>query len=218
MTHKPRVSGSTVDPVAPRGGIGGYSKAAQGPGSDGATPVRSNGGSPVAPNDEVKSSVGPSNGQDGSLTSSGRHTLVAWVERDGRVLRDNIFSVQSGGLTKNQAGPYGLNSHTEPAYYELTAVKGSLREGDIVRMIGSRDPCLPGCRPYLVKAAHRDQVTIIYDATDTGLQWTFRPPGFDEHRGFSNTIVEVKDASTGDLVEKRRYWMTTSGNWTSKRL
>ncbi|MDP9584182.1 UNVERIFIED_ORG: RHS repeat-associated protein [Burkholderia contaminans] len=144
------------------------------------------------------------------------HLLHSWIERGDRILLPHLWQIQSGGLTREQAGPWGLRSHTEPGYLELRDVRSEIQEGDVIRMIGTLDPCEPGCRPYLRDFAYENQVTIIYDATDTKMRWTFRPATFGEFgkRRRADVVVEVEDL-VAKKTTKRRHWISNSLNWTS---
>lgn len=143
------------------------------------------------------------------------HVLQAWIERGDRVLTSHMWQVQSGGLTREQAGPWGLRSHTEPGYLELHDIRMAVQEGDTIRMVGTLDPCEPGCRPYLRDIVFRDQVTVIYDATDTNLRWTFRPARFGEFgRRRADVVVEVENLITHETTT-RRHWLSNALKWTS---
>jgi RHS repeat-associated protein len=141
------------------------------------------------------------------------HDLEGWIERNGQEVPGTRAEVQSGGLSKAEAGRWGLKSHTEPKY--LKQFEGDLEPGDIVRMKGSLDPCSPGCQPLLRDLVHRQDVSVVYEASTTGRTWTFRKPHageFPRHR--ADLVVEIAEANGKSTV--RRYWQTASGKWTSR--
>ncbi len=143
-----------------------------------------------------------------------RHELEAWIERNGEEVPGTRSTVQSGGLTKEEAGRYGLNSHTEPKY--LREVSGDLQRGDVVHMKGILDPCSPGCRPLLRDVVHQEGISVRYVASDTGRTWVFRPALAGEFpRASADVVLEVIE---GDGRTVRRYYQSASGAWKSKRV
>ena len=143
-----------------------------------------------------------------------RHELEAWIERNGEEVPGTRATVQSGGLTKEEAGRYGLNSHTEPKY--LREVSGDLQRGDVVHMKGILDPCSPGCRPLLRDVVHQEGVSVRYVASDTGRTWVFRPAVAGEFpRASADVVLEVIE---GDGKTVRRYYQSATGVWKSKRV
>jgi RHS repeat-associated protein len=152
------------------------------------------------------------------------HYLTAWIERYGQVLPDSKLDVESGGLTKDEAGRYGLKSHTEPKY--LSRQAKNIDAGDVVHMQGRLDPCAPGCQPLLrdlaegtyVRDAFGDTAPptrTVYHASETGRTWTFRqavPGEFGSAK--AEVVQEVIHANGAKTV--RRYWRNTKGGWKSK--
>ncbi|MEP7245258.1 MAG: RHS repeat-associated core domain-containing protein, partial [Gammaproteobacteria bacterium] len=155
------------------------------------------------------------------------HYLDAWIERNGEVLAGTQKPVSSGGQTAEQAGRWGLGSHTEPKY--LREYGHVLQPNDVVHMQGTRDPCAPGCQPLLRDLADGNHVVddltdlkapptkTVYHASDTGRTWTFRKatPG-EFGRAKADVIVEIAEANGSHSM--RRYWRKPNGGWTSKKV
>jgi RHS repeat-associated protein len=153
------------------------------------------------------------------------HYLTGWIERNGQTVPDTTSDVYSGGLTKQEAGRYGLQSHTEPKY--LKEFANQIEPGDVVRMQGTLDPCAPGCQPLLRDLAEGSYVVdkvggvkapatrTVYHASETGRTWTFRKAVPGEFGNAKATVVqEIIDANGGKTV--RRYWRNSKGGWKSK--
>ena len=153
------------------------------------------------------------------------HYLTAWIERNGQVVPESSSDVASGGLTKAQAGRYGLKSHTEPKY--LKDFGDQITAGDVVHMQGTLDPCAPGCQPLLRDLAEGSHVVdkvgnvkapptkTVYHASETGRTWTFRQATPGEFGNVKAEVVQdVLHANGGRTV--RRYWRNAKGGWKSK--
>jgi len=153
------------------------------------------------------------------------HYLTAWIERNGEVVPKSMQDVESGGQTAEEAGRWGLKSHTEPKYLKDYAKK--LKPGDVVHMQGTLDPCAPGCQPLLRDLADGKVVTdktfgvkapptkTVYHASETGRTWTFRKAAPGEFgRAKADVVVEIAEANGGRTV--RRYWRNKKGGWTSR--
>jgi RHS repeat-associated protein len=144
------------------------------------------------------------------------HEMTGWVERDGQEVPGTRQDVTSGGLSQEESGRWGLNSHTERKY--MASIADEIDDGDVVRMQGELDPCRPGCRPALRDCCHEHGTTMIYDASSTGRTFTFRPPHSGEFpdRVRADVVLEIRE---GNNVTRRRYYQSPpdSGRWKSKR-
>ncbi|MFE0752547.1 RHS repeat-associated core domain-containing protein [Inquilinus sp. NPDC058860] len=162
------------------------------------------------------------------LDESGRgkpHELFAWVEDElGRPIVNfpddpaTFKDLFSGGQTKAVAGPYGLGSHTEPLYLKSLQIARIVIPGDLVRMIGAKDPC-PNCQSILKDFVNRTPAGVLYSSDETGdwRHWHFRRPRPGEFpRALPEVVLEITD-SNGQVVRKMRYRRTRSGRWRGTR-
>lgn len=139
-------------------------------------------------------------------------------QMDGKVMRNGEPIEGVGGSYKSGGEPgcgkldyqQQLDTHTEAKF--LKDLQGKVKPGDHIEMTGSRNPCQPGCQPKIRDFVSENGVTATYNATDTGLQYNWKPNG-------DNSVIQtVIDTGNNATVSSHNYYRRPNGTWGRKSL
>ncbi|EQB90149.1 RHS repeat-associated protein [Clostridium punense] len=136
--------------------------------------------------------------------SNSHHQMNGKVIRGGNVIFEQNYT-SGGGVGGHRDG---LLHHTERKF--LNDADMIVDAGDHLSMVGSLDPCKPGCQPTIRKFIQDNGVTAAYKATDTGRVFTWKPFNDVNLKG---TVLQTVTDNNGNVIGKWRYWQNSKGYW-----